>query len=78
MIWFLLIGVIIYIVFNLIESLDGILEILLTGFAGIMSLATFIIHKITGFSILENIPKYGIVVIIIIISKQLVSYFWKH
>ena len=86
MIWILLIGIILVcIIGNLIENLGGIAEILLIGVTGkiiatisIISLATLIIYKITEFAILKNIPRYGVVVIIVIITCRAISYFWRR
>lgn len=86
MIWILLIGIILFcIIGNLIENLGGIAEFLLIGVTGkiiatigIISLATLIIYKITEFAILKNIPQYGVVVIIVIVSCRIISYFWKR
>ena len=85
MIWVLLIGIIlISVIGNLVQDLGGFAEVLLSGITGktiatigIVSFAVLIIYKITGISILRNIPQYGIVIIIIIVAVRIISNFWK-
>ncbi len=40
---------------------------------GVISIAVFFIAKLTGFSILEYVPKWGLVIIIVIIAGVIIS-----
>lgn len=44
---------------------------------GIVSLAIFLIAKLTGFSILEQIPKWGLVAIIVIASGAILAFLFQ-
>ena len=44
---------------------------------GVVSLAIFLIAKLTGFSILEQIPKWGLVAIIVIIAGVILAFLFQ-
>ena len=40
---------------------------------GVISIAIFLIAKLTGFSILDQIPKWGVVAIIVIVAGVILT-----